>query len=231
MDLKNKIVLITGASSGIGKAISQSLIKKGAKIIVFGINKPEFNCEFHKVNVSNENEISIAMKKIEQIDILINNAGVVHVAKLKDTSTKMLNDILDINFKGLFFMCKYAIPKLSKNACILNISSIAGIKNYEEYGIYCASKAAVISLTKTLALELSDKKIRVNAIAPGIIDTIIWKKMYGKDAKKELAAEAKTVPLKRPGTPEEIAHAAVFACENDYLNGEVIVVDGGETIQ
>lgn len=230
MDIKNKNVLITGASTGIGKAIAQKCISLGAKVIVFGINKPDFPVEFHKVDVSNESEIENGFKKIKQIDILINNAGVVQVAEIKNASAEMLNHILDINFKGVFFMSKYSIPKLSIGGCILNISSIAGIKSYAEYGIYCASKAAVISLTKTLALELAENKIRVNTIAPGIIDTVIWKKMYGKNARKELSKETKTVPLKRFGTVEEIVHAAVFVCENDFINGEVLVIDGGETI-
>ena len=128
-------------------------------------------------------------------------------------------------------MSKYCIPRLNKGGCIINISSLAGFKSFEGYGIYCATKSAVISLTKTLAIELADKKIRCNSIAPGIIDTEIWEKMYGSAGKKELKENEKFVPLKRAGKPEEIAKTTVFICENDYINGETILVDGGENIK
>ncbi len=230
MDLKKKNVLITGASTGIGKSIAELFLDKEAKIIVFGLNKPELNVDFYKVDITKENEIKSALSKIKKIDVLINNAGIAKIAKIEETSSQIFDDIINVNFKGLFLMSKYSIPKISDNGCIINISSIAGLKSYEGYGVYCATKSAVISLTKTLALELSKNKIRANCIAPGIIDTEIWEKMYGKNGRKELKSEEKFVLLKRYGKPEEIAKTAVFICENDFLNGQTIAVDGGETI-
>src|SRR3989339_2140159 len=151
MVLKNKIVLLTGASTGMGKSFAKALLDKKAKVIVFGLHKPKFYSEFYKVDVSKENEIITALAKIKKIDVLINNAGIAKIAKIIKTSNKILDEMLNVNFKGLFWMSKYSIPKLNNNGCIINISSIAAFKSFEGYGIYCATKAAVISLTKTLA--------------------------------------------------------------------------------
>ena len=145
-------------------------------------------------------------------------------------STKDMNEMIDINFKGIFWMSKYSIPKIKDGGCIINISSLAGLKSFEKYGIYCATKSAVISLTKTLALELAQRKIRVNCIAPGVVDTGIWEKMYGRNGRKELKDCEDSIPLKRVGKPNEIAHAALFFCENEFVNGQTISVDGGESI-
>ncbi len=231
MDLKNKIVLLTGASTGIGKSIAKSLLDKGAKVIVFGLHKPEFCSEFYKVDVSKEDEIISTLFKIKKIDVLINNSGITKIATITETSNEILDEMFNINFKGLFWMSKHSIPKINDNGCIINISSLAGIKSFEGYGIYCATKSAVISITKTLALELANRKIRANCIAPGIINTEIWEKMYNLEGRKKLKENEDFVLLKRSGKPEEIAKTAIFLCENDFIDGETILVDGGENVQ
>ena len=231
MKLKNKVILITGGSTGIGESIAQSFIEQGSKVIVFGLNKPDYKADFYKVDVAKEKEIISSLSKIKEIDILVNNAGVAKLSRIEDTSNEMFDEMFNINFKGLFWMCKYSIPKINNNGCIINISSLAGLKSFEEFGIYCATKSAVISLTKTLALELADKKIRSNCIAPGIIDTIIWDKMYGRFGRKELLENGKYTLLKRAGQPKEIAKTAIFISENDFINGETIVIDGGENVK
>ena len=231
MQLKDKIVLITGASTGIGKTIAKIFMQKGSKLIVFGQNKPALEVEFYKVDVSNELEIKKQLSKLNKIDILINNAGIAKIANIEYTDTKILDDMININLKGVFWMSKYTIPHINKGGCIINISSLAGIKSFEGYGIYCATKAAVISLTKTLAIELAKNKIRANCIAPGIIDTEIWEKMFGKNGRKILKESEDYVLLKRSGKPEEIAKTAIYLAENDFIDGETILVDGGENLK
>jgi len=176
MNLQNKTVIITGGSSGIGKAIAEKFIQKGAQVIIFGINKPDYQCEFHKVNISKEYQIKSALQKIKSIDILVNNAGIFLGDNIEKTKSSDLNQIIDINIKGVFWMCRYSIPKIQKGGCIINIGSIRGITPRQGASIYSLTKAAVINLTKALAIELAEKGIRANCINPGVIDTPIWGK-------------------------------------------------------
>ncbi len=229
MKLKNKTVLITGGSTGIGKATAEAFIEKEAKIIIFGLYKPDYSCEFHKVDVSKEEEIKSALSKIKSIDILINNAGIAIEKPFEETTADILNKTIDVNLKGVFWVCRYSLPKLREGSCIININSIAGIRGFPGISIYNATKAGVIILTETLANELGKNKIRVNCIAPGTIETEIWEKMYGKNSRQILEELKESKLLKRNGRPEEIAHAAIFLSENEFVNGETIVIDGGET--
>lgn len=231
MNIREKVVVITGGSTGIGEAIAKSFKNEGARVIVFGLNKPKYEVEFYRVDVSKEDEIKRALEKINKIDILVNNAGIAKILSVKETTTEILDKIMNLNFKGTFWMSRYSLPKLSKGSCIINISSIAGIKSFQYYGAYCASKSAIISLTKTLALELSLRNIRVNAIAPGLIETPIFSKMISSkfERKKQLKEWIEEIPLRRIGRPEEIAHACIFLAENDFVNGIVLPVDGGES--
>ena len=232
MKLKGKTALIIGGSTGIGRAIAQRFIEEGAKVIVFGINKPDYDVEFYKVDVSNEEEIKQALKKANKIDVLVNNAGIFKGHLVEQTKTKELDEVIDINFKGVFLVCKHSIPKINKGGCIINISSILGINPRKETAVYSATKAAVMILTKSLALELANKSIRVNCIVPGVIDTPIWGKYAGseEEGKKDLKESAAQHPLKRAGKPEEIAHAAVFLAENEFTTGAILPIDGGATI-
>lgn len=228
MNLSQKTVLLTGGSSGIGRAIAKSCLEKGAQLIVFGQHVPNYECQFFQVNVGLEEEIRAALDKIDRVDALINNAGIAHLSKLEEIRTEELNQMLEVNFKGVLWMCKYTVPKMPSGANIINVSSIAGIQSYEDFGIYCATKAAVISLTKTLAIELAPKKIRVNAIAPGAVETSIWNKMYGPEGQKVLKEIEALTLLKRIGNSEEIAQGVQFLIANDFTTGSVLVMDGGE---
>jgi len=232
VNIKNKTVLVTGGSTGIGKAIAEAFIAKGTKVIVFGLNKPQYSCEFYKVDVSKENEIKSALSKIKSLDILVNNAGIFTGSLVEETNMNDFDEEMNINFKGTFMTCKYSIPKINKGGCIINISSILGINPRAEASVYSASKAAIISLTKSLALELANKPIRVNSIAPGVIDTPIWQKGVSsrEEGEKDLKESASKHPLKRSGKPEEIAHATIFLAENDFTTGAILAVDGGATI-
>jgi NAD(P)-dependent dehydrogenase (short-subunit alcohol dehydrogenase family) len=230
VNIKDKVVLLTGASTGIGKGVAKVFLQKKAKVIVFGQHKPQYCTSFHKVDVGNEAQIISALSRINKIDILINNAGVAKDARVEDTTGEMLDEMINVNFKGVFWMSKYSIPKLRKKGCIVNISSLCGLKSFPGIGVYSATKAAVISLTQTLAQELAPRGIRVNGIAAGVVDTDMWRKRFGPDAKRVLKDIAGSTLLKRLANPDDMAHAVIFLCENDFIDGETILVDGGEFI-
>ncbi len=231
MDIKGKVVVITGASTGIGKATAQMFLAKWAKVIVFWQHKPDFSVDFFPVDVSDEESVKAWLEKIKSVDILINNAWIGKVFPLQEATPELVDSIFNVNFKGQLWMCKHTLPKMKDGSCIINIASIAAIKSYVWLGIYCATKAAIISMTKTLALEVAERKIRVNAIAPWAIDTPIRGKIYGEKAAKEMLAHPETFgPLKRAGKPEEIAHAAIFLAENENTTGSVVIVDWGDIL-
>jgi NAD(P)-dependent dehydrogenase (short-subunit alcohol dehydrogenase family) len=230
LNLKDKIVLLTGASTGIGKGIARAFLKKQAKVIVFGQHKPDYCSRFYKVDIGNEKQIISALSEIKRIDILINNAGIAKDAKIVDTSNEALDEMININFKGVFWMAKHSIPRMRDKGCMVNISSLCGFKSFPGIGIYSATKAAVISLTQTLAQELSPRGIRVNSIAAGVVDTHMWKKRFGSGAKQILRDIGNSTLVKRCAKPEEMAHAVIFLCENDFMDGTAMVVDGGEYI-
>ncbi len=167
------------------------------------------------------------MTDIDHIDILINNAGIGKVFPLSEATEEMVDSIMNVNFKGQLRMCKHTLPKMPAGGCIINITSIAAMKSFPGLGIYCASKAAIVSMTKTLALEVADRNIRVNAIAPGAIETPIRAKIYGEDAAKHMTQNPDTFgPLKRAGKSEDIAHTALFLAENENTTGSIVIVDG-----
>jgi NAD(P)-dependent dehydrogenase (short-subunit alcohol dehydrogenase family) len=229
MLLKGKVALITGASTGIGKAIAQRFIKEGAHVIVFGRNKPDYKTEFCKVDVSKESDIREAMKKIKRLDVLINNAGVFFMESI-EASTKKFDTTMDINLKGAYWTCKYSIPLLKKSkGNVVNISSIIGIIPAPDVAAYCISKAGVIMLTKLFAQEYASVGIRANAILPGPIDTPMLRSSVSSPEEMH-EVYAKNNPMRRIGKPEEIAAAAAFLASDEasYINGALLPVDGGE---
>ncbi len=232
MKLKDKVAIITGGSSGIGKAIAERFIKEGAEVIVFGNKKPDYDVKFIMVDVSSEEGIKKALKNIKKIDILVNNAGILYEASVEDTDKSQLDKIVDINFKGAYLMCKYTLPSIIKNkGSIINISSVLGLISEPELAAYCSTKAAVIMLTKCLAKECASSKVRVNAILPGPIDTPMLRGAF--DSQEELKEYIKSVPLGRLGRPEEVANVALFLASDEasYITGSTYVVDGGYMIR
>ena len=232
MRLKNKVALITGGSSGIGKAIALRFIKEGAKVIVFDLNKPDYSCEFYQVDISKKEQIEKAVGKIVKLDILINNAGIYFQSSLQKTKIDDLDNILNINLRGVYLMSQETLPLIIKNrGNIINISSAIGIVPEAESPAYCSTKAAVNMLTKCLALDLAKKKVRVNAILPGPIDTPLLRKAFSSE--KEIKEYAKTNPFGRIGSPEEVANLALFLASDEasYITGGLYTVDGGEALK
>ena len=245
MKLKNKVAIVTGAAQGIGKGIALALAKEGANVIVTDIkDTSSFAKELEsmgikslsiKSDVSNGEEVEKMVKevvrKFGKIDILVNNAGIYPFVSLIEMKEEDWNKVIDINLKGVFNCTKAVIPEMikAKSGCIINISSIAGsVIGYSNLVHYSSSKAGIIGFTRSAALELSQYGIRVNAIAPGAIET-----PGAKMTDDSLKQFEQIVPLKRIGKPEDIASVVVFLSSEDssYITGQCIVVDGGYTLQ
>ena len=245
MDLKNKVAIITGSRRGIGKAIALALAKAGANVVVSDINLDDCNKVVEeikaingnalavKADVSNPEDVSqminLTTEKFGKVNILINNAGIYMQKSFTDVTEQDFDRILNINLKGVFLCSKAAVPEMIKQGKgkIINITSIAGQVGFINSSTYCASKGAVINITRELALELAQYKINVNAIGPGVIETDMTKNLLKNKATKE--ALLANIPLNRIGKPEDIANAALFlASDNsDYITGITLFVDGG----
>ena len=238
---KGKVAVVTGGSGGIGLDVSKKLAKLKIKVLILDINKPNISKNkfiyFEKVDLSNENEINQAInkfiKKEKRIDYIVNAAGVLWFDKDLG-SEKIKTDIWDkvfaINLKSILIVIKKILPNMKKNkfGSIVNISSIDALsgddKPQEAYG---ASKAAMIRLSKSIAIQYANKNIRSNSILPGPVDTPMqkrWKK--NPNAKKNLT---KIIPLQRVGKPENIADTVLFLLSEQscYITGTEIIVDGG----
>ncbi|MBC8591021.1 3-oxoacyl-[acyl-carrier-protein] reductase [Wansuia hejianensis] len=247
MKLKAKLALITGGTRGIGKEIAMALAKEGVNIaitynsndslayeVVEEIKNNNVKAMAIKANVSNGEEVNNMIKVIEDelgsIDILVNNAGITKDNLLIRMSQEDWETVLDVNLKGVFLCTKAVARSMMKKRYgkIINISSIVGITGNGGQGNYSASKAGVIGFTKSIAKELGPRGIRVNAIAPGFIQTDMTDKLK-EEVKDQML---KNIPLGIFGIPKDIANLVVFlSSENsDYITGEVIKVDGGMAI-
>jgi NAD(P)-dependent dehydrogenase (short-subunit alcohol dehydrogenase family) len=245
MRLQNKIAIITGAGSGIGRGIALAFIKEGAKVVVADwseqggketveqIKKENGEAVFIKIDVSEANDVEQMVKtcldKFGRVDILVNNAGIYRACNLHEMSEEDWDKIIDVNLKSMFLGSKRVIPEMLKQGKgkIINIASIAGLVGFAQSGAYCASKGGVIALTKEMALDYAPKKINVNCICPGVIKTAMTKDMIADPATKQFLESS--TPYPRLGEPEDIAMAAVYLAsdESDFVNGNLLVVDGG----
>ncbi|MFH0955832.1 MAG: SDR family NAD(P)-dependent oxidoreductase [Candidatus Falkowbacteria bacterium] len=245
MRLKNKIAIITGAGSGIGRGAALAFAREGAKVVVADwveetgqetvklIKKQGGEAMFVKVDVSNssnvENMIKQCLAEYDKVDILFNNAGIVKMGALHETAEADWDQVINVNLKGVFLCSKAVIPQMLKQGKgkIVNTASIAGLVGFDQIGPYCASKGGIIALTREMAVEYGPKKINVNCIAPGVIKTAMTKDMLNDPATAK--GFATSTPYPRLGEPEDIAMAAVYLAsdESDFVTGEVLVVDGG----
>jgi 3-oxoacyl-[acyl-carrier protein] reductase len=246
MIIENKVVLITGASKGIGKAIAELFAKEGARLVLTGrdfeaLNKlkkslPIYSDEHltYEMDVANIESIknvfeSLSSKKIF-IDCLVNNAGIMKDATLQMVKPEIIEEIYTTNVYGTIIPCQFALKPLirKRGGSIINLSSIIGTNGNLGQSIYGSSKAAIIGLTKSLSKELAGLNIRVNAIAPGFIDTDMTKGMDEKFYEKNL----KSIGMRRLGQPEDVAKVALFLASDlsSYVTGQIIGVDGGMII-
>ncbi|WP_299222091.1 glucose 1-dehydrogenase [uncultured Aquimarina sp.] len=242
--LKNKVAVITGANSGIGLATAKLYLKEGAKVVVSGRRQEaldevakELEGDFITVKADvakaedNKRLIQEATNKYGKIDILFLNAGVAPVAPTTDITEEHYNHIFDINVKGPIIATKEALPHINDGGTILFTNSVVHQKGFEGLGIYSASKGALRAYQRVLTSEVKSRGIRVNAIAPGPIETPLYGKMgLPEDVVTEMGKGfAQQVPLGRFGTSEEIAKSALFLASDDasYINGVELEVDGG----
>jgi 3-oxoacyl-[acyl-carrier protein] reductase len=246
MRFKNKVVVVTGGASGIGKAGVEKFAREGAAVAIWDVNavqgkeleiilqKEGFAARFIKVNTANFEEVEAATKQtIEQfkkIDILINNAGITRDASLQKMTVENWQQVIDVNLTGVFNCTKAVSPGMIQQnwGRIINTSSIVGL--YGNYGQtnYAAAKAGVIAMSKTWAKELGKHNITVNAVAPGFIETDMIKTI----PEKVLVMMREKIPLKRLGIVVDIANTYAFLAseEGSFISGAVISVDGGASI-
>lgn len=243
----NKTAIITGGSKGIGKAVCKRLAKDGFNIAFSYNSNPKFAkgtekiCEntgikakAYKVDVSDSEAckawVEEVLEEFGSIDVLINNAGITKDGLLIKMKDEDLDAVLDVNLKGSFYMMREVskIMLKQKSGKIVNISSIVGIMGNAGQVNYSATKAGVIGMTKSLARELASRRINVNAVAPGMIET----DMTGAMSEKAREAVIAGIPFKKMGKPEDIASVVSFLAGEDsnYITGQVICADGGMSI-
>ena len=230
MKLDKKTALITGGSSGIGKAIAQRFLDEGAKVIIFDIQRPDYDTDFYQVDITKEEEIKKAFQEIKDLDIVVNNAGIYFQASVEETSKEQLDKIIDVNLKGTYLISKYSLPLIKKSkGNIINISSVVGIIPDPTAPAYCSTKSAVIMLTKCMAKEYGAAGVRINAILPGPIDTPLLRRVLS--SKELIQKYAELNPMKRIGKPQEVANMAAFLASDEasYVTGGIYSVDGGQS--
>lgn len=244
MSLKNKVAIITGAKQGIGYGIVLALAKEGCRVVISDLNQKDCEDAFKKIekeagaglalkcDVSKKEEVdNLVAKTIQefgQLDILVNNAGIYPFKPFAEMQESDWDKVIDINLKSVFLCAQAAAKEMKNGGKIVSISSIAAFVGFEGLTHYCASKGGVTAMTRALALELSPKKINVNAVAPGAIDTP--GAASPEEVKKQTIAN---IPLGRMGLPEDIANTVVFLASEkaDYITGQTIIVDGGWTLR
>ena len=242
--LKDKNIIVTGATRGIGKEIALTLAQNGANIAInyrnyneeveelinsikeFGVDAIAVKCDVSKSDEV-DNFISEVKNHFSSIDVLVNNAGITKDGLLLRMKDEDFNSVLDVNLKGTFNTTKSISPIMikQKHGKIINISSVVGIVGNAGQCNYAASKAGVIGFSKSVARELASRNINVNIVAPGYIDTDMTKSLPDK-VKDEIL---KSIPMKKMGNPKEVANLVLFLSSNlsDYITGQVINVDGG----
>ncbi|GAB6988486.1 SDR family oxidoreductase [Paenibacillus pini] len=245
--LQGKHVIITGGDSGIGRAVAVTFAKEGADITIIYLNEHEDAKETERLvkeegrkclriagDIGEESFCQNAVKQTVEafgsLDILINNAAEQHPQqRIEDITAEQFEKTFRTNIFGMFHMTKAAMPHLKKGSAIVNTASITAYRGSPTLIDYSATKGAIVSFTRSLSINVADKGIRVNAVAPGPIWTPLIPSTFDEEHVSEFGA---TQPMKRPGQPEELAPAYVYLASDDasYVSGQVIHVNGGEVV-
>jgi len=249
--LQGKKAIVTGAAHGIGKAIAARLAAEGCEVGIFDLDKAAAEATGGAIiasggkafvasgDVSSKPDVVAGVaaltKALGQVDILVNNAGICKVGKILETSEEDWYATFGINVNGMFHMIRQVAPGMMqrRSGAVVNLASWMGKSGVAAYGAYCASKFAVVSLTQSLACEIGEHGVRVNAVAPGlIVDTKMRDESEMKRAQEGLPAaaeRAKSIPMRRAGLPVDVANAVLFLASDQaaYITGETISVTGG----
>lgn len=242
-----KTVIVTGAAKGIGADIAMSFAEKGYNVIINYNSSGEsalllqqslaangYSVIAHKANVANKLDVELMVKEViyrfGSVDILVNNAGIAHQGLLTEISEYDVDNLIDVNLKGVINCCQAVLGNMieNKSGRIINISSSWGVSGASCEVVYSATKAAVIGLTKALAKEVGPSGITVNSIAPGMIDT----KMNAHLSEEEKKEFTDSLPISRTGSTSEIANAVLYLASDDaaYITGQTLAIDGGLSI-
>ena len=242
MSLAGKVALVSGAAGGIGKETVRALTDAGA-IVAAAVETDEQAAGFNTartLDVRSEDDwkatVAWVVQEFGQLDVLVNNAGVLREASPEETSVDMWDLVHSVNLKGVFLGCKAAIPELRKTGgAIVNVASIDGIRGNYNHAAYSASKGGVVALTRSLALDLAPDNIRVNAVCPGTVDTPMVAAMMSNAPSHEAAMEVSRQkhPIGRIAQPEEIADVITFLAgpASRFMTGMAVPVDGGRSIR
>lgn len=244
--LKDRVAIVVGSTSGIGKAMAEAYAAEGAKVVITGrrkeigdqivndLTKAGFQASFYQIDVTDpkqcESLIEDTVKKYNRLDILVNNAGIAKAASMEELDLDLWDATYNTNIRSYFVLTKAALPHLQKSGKgnIIFTSSLASIKAFDQQFAYGSTKSAVSQFAKMIAVSYADKGVRSNAIAPGVINTEIL-----AGAPKEYIQEiADGIPMKKLGEPEDIAKLAVFLASDDssYITGQVISICGGASV-
>ena len=242
IDLSGKTAIVTGGGQGIGFATAKSLHNAGANVVI-NYFPDESNKAIAQQVVDDFGEramigeadvrrpeqltamVDAAVEKFGSLEILVNNAGILRDRSFKKMSQDEWQDVIDTNLTGVFNGCKAAVEALSENGCIVNVASLSAVTGFFGQANYASAKAGVMTLTKVLSKELARKNIRVNAVAPGVVDTEMGQSIPEENRKVMLA----NVPLGRFAEPREIGDVILFLCSDlsSYVTGQTIHVNGG----
>ena len=241
--LDGRTALVTGGASGIGEAVARVFTTAGARVTIVDIDQPRAEalardlpgCNVLNCDITDESAVQDAFSRIPALDILVNNAGIGLVGGVDETELGDFQRLFRVNVEGTFLVTRAAVPLLvASHGAIVNIGSVAGLIGVKKRFAYCATKGAVIAMTRQLAVDYPTQ-FRVNCICPGTVDTPFveaYLEKYHKHEKEKMRAELNArQPIGRVGKPVEIAHMALYLCsaEAEFVHGSVMTIDGGWT--